>query len=97
MNQRLVVAVVALACEGHTLAGQQHDLRVPPGFHVGVFAQDVSGVRYLTLGPGGVVYASRPGTGVIVKLPDANRDGVADSRRACTSRSGSRSAATRCS
>jgi len=79
MNQRLVVAVVALACEGHTLAGQQHDLRVPPGFHVGVFAQDVSGVRYLTLGPGGVVYASRPGTGVIVKLPDANRDGVADS------------------
>jgi glucose/arabinose dehydrogenase len=79
MNQRLLVIVLALACEGHALAGQDQALRVPPGFHVSVFARDVSGVRYLTLGPGGVVYASRPGAGVIVKLPDANRDGVADS------------------
>jgi glucose/arabinose dehydrogenase len=79
MNERFLVVVCALACGGHTLAGQQPALRVPPGFHVSVFAQDLSGVRYLTLGPGGVVYASRPGAGVILKLPDANRDGVADS------------------
>jgi glucose/arabinose dehydrogenase len=79
MNQRLFVAVCALACEGNTIAGQQQDLRVPAGFHVSLFAQDLGGVRYLTLGPGGVVYASRSGAGVIVKLPDANRDGVADS------------------
>ena len=59
-----------------TVAG--HDLFVPAGFKVSVFADNVGGVRGLALGPGGVVYASRPGKGSIVKLPDANRDGVAD-------------------
>ena len=79
MHQRAVlVALLAIACEGNAAAGQQQGLTVPAGFHISVFAQNLSGVRYLTLGPGGVVYASRPGAGEIVRLPDANRDGVAD-------------------
>jgi glucose/arabinose dehydrogenase len=73
------IALVALACRGTTVAGQDQTLHVPTGFQVAVFAQDLGGVRYLTLGPGGVVYASRPGAGDIVKLPDGNGDGVADS------------------
>src|SRR5216117_813176 len=83
MRQRaLTVALavlLALACHGTPAAGQDQTLSVPPGFKVTVFAPDVPGVRYLTLGPGGVVYASRPGAGTIVRLPDANGDGVADS------------------
>ena len=64
------------AAEKISVAG--HDLFVPAGFKVSVFADNVGGVRGLALGPGGVVYASRPGKGSIVKLPDANHDGVAD-------------------
>jgi len=79
MLTQVVVAVAALACRGNTVAGQDQTLHVPAGFQVAVFAQGLSGVRYLTLGPGGVVYASRPSAGEIVKLPDANGDGVADS------------------
>ncbi len=80
MQQRVVfVALLALGCEGNSVDGQQQGLRVPAGFHVSLFAQNLSGVRYLTLGPGGVVYASQPTSGVVVKLPDANHDGVADS------------------
>jgi glucose/arabinose dehydrogenase len=61
------------------LAVQDETLRLPPGFRISEFAPAVAGVRYLAIGPDGVVYASRPAAGDIVRLPDRNRDGVADS------------------
>ncbi len=69
----LVVAVVAVACNGTPARGQEQQrsddaLRVPPGFKVGVFAEHLQGVRYMTLGPGNAIYASQPGSGLIVKL-----------------------------
>ena len=54
-------------------------LRVPAGFRVSYFAQNVDGVRFMTVGPDGAIYASQPGKGRIIRLADANRDGVADS------------------
>jgi len=77
----LVAAVLALACRGPAPArGQGADdvLHLPPGFKVGVFADHLTNVRFLTLGPGNAIYASQPGPGVIVKMTDANQDGVAD-------------------
>jgi len=53
-------------------------LYVPRGFTVNLFAEGLNGVRYLALGPGGAVYASLSGAGQIVRLVDANGDGVAD-------------------
>jgi len=53
-------------------------LFVPHGFRVNLFAEGVNGVRYLALGSGGAVYASLSGGGQIVRLVDANGDGVAD-------------------
>jgi glucose/arabinose dehydrogenase len=53
-------------------------LSVPAGFTVGYFARDLRGVRFMALGPGGVVYATQPRSGRVVRLPDANRDGAAD-------------------
>src|SRR5882762_9793344 len=85
MYQRvLFVALSAIACNGTPARGQEQQrsddaLRVPPGFKVGVFAEHLQGVRYMTLGPGNAIYASQPGSGLIVKLTDANHDGVADS------------------
>ena len=54
-------------------------LRVPPGFKVSFYAADIAGVRFMAIGPDGAVYASQPGRGRIVRLPDANHDGAADS------------------
>jgi glucose/arabinose dehydrogenase len=56
-----------------------HTLYVPSGFSVNLFAQDLKGVRFLALGPGGAVYATLSGPGTIVRLVDANSDGVAES------------------
>ena len=53
-------------------------LRVPPGFTVTVYAARVPGVRFMAIGPDGAVYASQPELGRIIRLPDANHDGVAD-------------------
>ena len=54
-------------------------LSVPAGFTVRYFAKDLPGVRFMAVGPGGVVYATQPRSGRVVRLPDANHDGVADS------------------
>lgn len=60
-----------------TVAG--HDLFVPAGFTVNVYAEGLGNARYLTIGPNGAPYLAIQGSGRIVKLPDANGDGVADS------------------
>lgn len=54
-------------------------LSVPTGFTVHYFARDLRGVRFMAVGPGGAIYATQPRSGRVVRLPDANRDGVADS------------------
>jgi len=90
MKHLLLVAAIAACTRAERVVAQApdglerttvegHDLFLKPGFHISVFAQGVNGVRYLTLGAGNVVYASLMRAGTIVRLPDANHDGVADS------------------
>jgi glucose/arabinose dehydrogenase len=62
-----------------TIAIASHALYVPSGFSVRVFAEGLNDVRFLALGPGGVVYATLSASGRIVCLVDGNGDGVADS------------------
>jgi glucose/arabinose dehydrogenase len=53
-------------------------LVVRRGFRVNVFAEDLEGVRFMTRGPDGTVYASLMGAGRVVALPDTDGDGRAD-------------------
>ena len=87
----VVAAVAGLACAGNGagieqprqgLAPQEiagHTLFLPQGFRINLFAQNLPGVRYLALGPGGAVFASRQSGGTIHRLVDADGDGTADS------------------
>lgn len=59
------------------IAGQR--LFVRHGFTVNLFAQGLDGVRTLALAPDGAVFAARSESGLIVRLVDANGDGVVDS------------------
>jgi glucose/arabinose dehydrogenase len=54
-------------------------LSVPAGFSVTYFARGLDGVRFMAVAPDGAVYASQPGRGRVVRLPDADGNGVADS------------------
>jgi len=82
------LAVASLACRSPSVAERStlpdtipiagHQLYVQSGFSVNLFATGLSGVRNLALGPGGAVYATLSDGGAIVRLVDANVDGVAE-------------------
>lgn len=53
-----VIAILAVACDGTPARGQgagqprsDDALRVPPGFKIAAFAENLQGVRFMTLGP----------------------------------------------
>lgn len=83
MRAPISLVLLFIACRGPQpaagQAGPNDQLRVPDGFKISIFAQNLQGVRYLTLGPLNEIYASQPASGLIVKVLDRNNDGVADS------------------
>ncbi len=46
-------------------------LRLPPGFHIGIFAE-VRSARMMAFSPGGVLLVTATNEGAVVALPDAN-------------------------
>ena len=56
-----------------------HSLQVMQGFTVNVYAEGVGGARFMVLSPDGVPYLSLTRQGRVVKLPDQDGDGRADS------------------
>src|SRR5438445_3638309 len=67
-----------LALDAIHIAGQ--DLYVPSGFNVNLFADGLAAPRSLALGPGGAVFVTLSDAGQIVRLVDANGEGVADTQ-----------------
>lgn len=61
---------------------ETHQLTVPPGFVVNVFADKLQFARFMAVAANGDVFLAEPvrGAGVITILRDENRDGVAESR-----------------
>src|SRR6202142_4704918 len=53
-------------------------LKLPDGFHISVFADNVDSARMLTFTPGGVLLVSESGEGKVVALPDPRHTGKAD-------------------
>jgi glucose/arabinose dehydrogenase len=88
MDRRIVLALVlaaaplgAAAQEPGRLASVQvagHTVQVPAGFAVDVYAEGLRGARFMALAPDGTPYLSITRAGRVVKLPDANGDGRAD-------------------
>ncbi|WP_324672065.1 PQQ-dependent sugar dehydrogenase [Hymenobacter sp. GOD-10R] len=52
-------------------------IKLPPGFTISYFAQNVGGAREIAVGPDGTVYAGSVGNKVYA-MPDRNKDGRAD-------------------
>ena len=82
----LVVLSVAiagsfLACSsGAAQRADTASLRVPPGFVITMYAEDVPGARSMTLSPSGIVYVGtlEGADGSVYAVVDEDRDGAAD-------------------
>ena len=53
-------------------------IKLPPGFSISVFAENVTTARAMTYSPEGIVYAGSNDAGDVYAIPDKNHDGVAD-------------------
>ncbi|MEO8733665.1 MAG: PQQ-dependent sugar dehydrogenase, partial [Flavobacteriales bacterium] len=54
------------------------DIKLPPGFHISIFAEGVKNARGMSLGPDGTVYVGSRDAGNVYALPDRDHDGMAD-------------------
>lgn len=82
INEPLTLNPVQVETTNVTRQGvfsSERTINLPPGFHIKVYATGLNTVRWLGLSPDGLLYATSPGEGKVWTLPDANKDGVADS------------------
>jgi glucose/arabinose dehydrogenase len=79
---RLVPLLALLACADLAHAEKTRfdltRLKVPPGFHISVFAEDTDDARMMVFSPGGVLLVSESGEGNVVALPDPGHTGKAE-------------------
>lgn len=75
----LAAAVTACTSSSGAQDALNSRLTLPPGMSAATFAR-VGGARFMALGPDGAVYVSRPSAGEVVRLVDADSNGVADAQ-----------------
>ena len=73
----LVASVVVPLASAEQTPFDLNKLKLPPGFHLSVFADNIDSARMLTFTPGGVLLVSESGEGKVVALPDAKHTGKA--------------------
>ena len=56
----------------------EDEIRLPAGFGISLFVSGLNDPRMMTVGPEGALYVAERGAGRIVRLPDADGNGVAD-------------------
>ncbi|HTR27356.1 MAG TPA: PQQ-dependent sugar dehydrogenase [Terriglobales bacterium] len=79
---RLSVAFMVILAAACALAEKTpfnlNSLKLPEGFHISVFADNIDSARMLTFSPGGVLLVSESGEGKVVALPDPKHTGKAE-------------------
>ena len=61
-------------------ASKLGDIKLPPGFKISYYAQDVKNARSMELSPSGILYVGTRDDGSVYALKDENGDGVSDKK-----------------
>lgn len=77
---RMIVLLFSLLvlpmCTGASIP--LHNLQLPPGFKISLFAEDVDNARAMALGDNGVLFVGSRRAGKVHAVVDTDKDGVAD-------------------
>src|SRR5438270_718326 len=73
----LPVLLLTVCAQGQQPSSGLGRLKLPPGFHIAVFAEADS-ARMMVFSPGGVLLVSEPEEGRVVALPDPKHTGKAE-------------------
>lgn len=77
MRRILLVLLLASFAHAEKTSFDLNKLKLPEGFHIAVFADNIDSARMLTFTPGGVLLVSEAGEGKVVALPDPKHTGKA--------------------
>jgi glucose/arabinose dehydrogenase len=55
-----------------------HQIKLPPGFKIGIYAEKVPGARSMALSPNGTLFVGTREEGKVYAVLDHNKDGIAD-------------------
>ncbi|MBN9484700.1 MAG: sorbosone dehydrogenase [Bacteroidetes bacterium 43-93] len=89
LQSRVVLSIVSLlalcsSCHNTTLQKvtdpRLADIKMPPGFHISIFADSVKDARSLALGDKGTVFVGNKEEDKVYALVDKNKDGIADEK-----------------
>jgi glucose/arabinose dehydrogenase len=69
---RLAALLLGLSAPALAAAADEPKITVPPGFHAGIFASGLTGVRFMAVDPAGILLVSIPSEGRVVALRARN-------------------------
>jgi glucose/arabinose dehydrogenase len=77
----ILIFVITVSCnlndKGDNGVGN-YDIKLPPGFHIGIYAKDVTDARSMALSPNGVLFVGTRVEGKVYAILDTNNDYKAD-------------------
>ena len=77
----IVFILSALCCNTNNsqdVASNKMGITLPPGFHIGIYADNIEGARSMTLSPDGILFVGTRGEGKVYAVLDTNKDYKAD-------------------
>ncbi|MDO9064833.1 MAG: hypothetical protein Q7U25_06450, partial [Sulfuricella sp.] len=75
---RLVLFLLAFSLPAVARDLPLDKIRLPPGFRISIYADNVPGARSMALGPNGTLFVGRRGEGKVYAVLDRNGDNRAD-------------------
>ena len=72
----LSVAISTVSCS--SAADKLHLIKLPPGFEIDIYTDQVPGARSLAVSPTGILFVSTRRQGKVYAVPDRDRDYKAD-------------------
>ena len=81
INIQTIVLLYLISCSQVYADIQLDKIRLPPGFSISLFAEDVPNARSMTLGAKGTLFVGTRSAGRVYALEDKDKDGKAEEIR----------------